>query len=114
MEQFNGFCDVYDNGKILSCMRLEYVDKTVDLLNEQHETITEQASQIDFLKDENKHMRNVLNENKQLKQRNDRQAKQLDHLYNLIEEKDWRTLSDIIDDFKRCEEQLQREWKCYE
>ena len=39
MEQFNGFCDVYDNGKVLSCMRLEYVDKTVDLLNEQHETI---------------------------------------------------------------------------
>lgn len=39
MEQFNGFCDVYDTGKILSCMRLEYVDKTVNLLNEQHETI---------------------------------------------------------------------------
>ena len=39
MEQFNGFCDVYDRGKILSCMRLEYVDKTVDLLNKQHETI---------------------------------------------------------------------------
>ena len=55
-----------------------------------------------------------LKENEQLKQRNNRQAKQLDRLYNLIEEKDWRTLSDIIDDFKRCEEQLQREWKCYE
>ena len=34
MEQFNGFCDVYDNGKILSCMRLEYVENTVNLLNE--------------------------------------------------------------------------------
>lgn len=43
-------------------------DKIIDLLNEQHETITEQASQIDFLKDENAHMRTVLNENKQLKQ----------------------------------------------
>ena len=53
-------------------------------------------------------------ENEQLKQRNDRQAKQLDRLYNLIEQKDWRTLTDILDDFKRCEEQLQREWRTYE
>lgn len=53
-------------------------------------------------------------ENEQLKERNDRQAKQLDNLYRLIEEKDWRTLSDILDDFKRCEEQLQREWRTYE
>ena len=30
--------------------------------------------------------------------------------YHLIEEKDWRTLTDILDDFKRCEEQLQKEW----
>lgn len=49
----------------------------------------------------------------QLKQRNDRQAKQLDRLYRLIEEKDWRTLTDILDDFKRCEEQLQRESGTY-
>ena len=52
-------------------------------------------------------------ENEQLKQRNDRQAKQLDRLYSLIEEKDWIALSDIIDDFKRCEEQLQKEWGIY-
>ena len=52
-------------------------------------------------------------ENEQLKQRNDRQAKQLDRLYSLIEEKDWTALSDIINDFKRCEEQLQKEWEIY-
>mgnify|MGYP003437384611 CR=1 FL=1 len=55
----------------------------------------------------------LLNENEQLKQRNDRQAKQLDRLYSLVEEKDWAALSDIIDDFKRCEEQLQKEWGTY-
>ena len=55
----------------------------------------------------------VYDENEQLKQRNNRQAKQLDRLYNLIEQKDWRTLTDILDDFKRCEEQLQREWRTY-
>ena len=52
-------------------------------------------------------------ENEELKQRNDRQAKQLDRLYSLIEEKDWTALSDIIDEFKRCEEQLQKEWEIY-
>ena len=55
----------------------------------------------------------VLNENGQLKQRNTRQAKQLDRLYNLIEQKDWRALNDILDDFKRCEEQLRKEWGTY-
>lgn len=53
-------------------------------------------------------------ENEEIKQRNDRQAKQLDRLYSLIEEKDWIALSDIIDDFKRCEEQLQKEWGIYD
>ena len=56
----------------------------------------------------------LTDENEQLKQRNDRQAKQLDRLYSLIEEKDWTALSDIIDDFKRCEEQLQKEWGVYD
>ena len=60
------------------------------------------------------YMNRITDENEQLKQRNNRQAKQLDRLYNLIEEKDWRTLTDIIDDFQQCEERLQKEWKCYE
>ena len=55
----------------------------------------------------------LIDENEQLKQRNDKQAKQLDKLYSLIEEKNWTALSDIIDDFKRCEEQLQKEWGIY-
>ena len=53
-------------------------------------------------------------ENEQLKERNNRQAKQLDDLYNLIEQKDWESLTAIIDDFKKAEEQLQREWRTYE
>ena len=52
-------------------------------------------------------------ENEQLQARNDRQAKQLDDLYRLIEQKDWRTLTDIMDDFKKAEEQLQREWRIW-
>ena len=58
-------------------------------------------------------LNDIVNKNEELKERNNRQAKQLDRLYNLIEEKDWRTLTDILDDFKRCEEQLQKEWRTY-
>ena len=54
------------------------------------------------------------NENEQLQVRNDRQAKRLGELYELMAKKDWESLTKIIDDFKRCEEQLQREWRTYE
>ena len=79
-----------DSGKIIS------FEDMFDLLNEQHEQI-----QV------------LIDENEQLKQRNDRQADSLGRLYKLIERKDWRALSDIMDDFKRCDEQLQREWGTY-
>ena len=87
--------------------------------------IIEANNEIDELKRENKKLNEscvrygfevgrLEEENEQLKQRNDRQAKQLDRLYSLIEEKDWTALSDIIDDFKLCEEQLQKEWRTYD
>ena len=57
---------------------------------------------------------NKLNdENEQLKQRNNRQYEQLGRLYDLIEQKEWRALTDIIDDFKKSDEQLQKEWMIY-
>lgn len=52
-------------------------------------------------------------ENEQLKQRNNRQYEQLGRLYDLIEQKKWRVLTDIIDDFKKSDEQLQKEWGTY-
>lgn len=55
----------------------------------------------------------LLNENEQLKQRNNRQYEQLGRLYDLIEQKEWSVLTDIIDDFKKSEEQLQKEWGTY-
>lgn len=56
MEQFNGFCDVYDNGKLLSCMRLDYVDKTVNLLNDLAEENKDLKQQIKILKKSRKIM----------------------------------------------------------
>jgi tRNA C32,U32 (ribose-2'-O)-methylase TrmJ len=49
-------------------------------------------------------------ENEQVQARNDRQAKQLDNLYTLIEKQDWKTLKGIIQEFQECEEQLKKEW----
>ena len=55
----------------------------------------------------------LIEENKELKERNNRQYKQLDDLCQLIEQKDWRALSDIMDDFKKADEKLQSEWQTY-
>jgi len=76
------------------------------------------------LNDENEQLKDALNqrtdqcdkyykENEQLKQRNDRQAKRLAELYELMAKKDWESLTEIIDDFCSCEEQLQRESGTY-
>ena len=56
----------------------------------------------------------LVEENEQLKERNKRQAKQLDNLYTLIEKQDWKTLKGLIQEFQECEEQLQREWRTCE
>jgi hypothetical protein len=51
---FDGFCDVYDNGKLLSCMRLEYVENTVNRLNElnnENKQLKQQLAIIDRLID---------------------------------------------------------------
>lgn len=56
----------------------------------------------------------LVEENEQLKKRNQRQAKRLAELYELMAKKDWKSLTEIIDDFCSCEEQLQREWRTYE
>ena len=89
-DEYNG--NLFDN-KMNTFYHIEDSDENIELL----------CDRLNWLVDENK----------ELKQRNNRQAKQLDRLYHLIEEKDWRTLTDIIDDFKRCEEQLQKEWGTY-
>ena len=64
-----------------------------------------------------RHIVKLLNElhdeNEELKQRNNRQYEQLGRLYDLIEQKEWRVLTDIIDDFKKSDEQLQKEWRTY-
>ena len=59
-------------------------------------------------------LNSLADRNEELQTRNDRQANSLDELYNLIEKEDWKALQQIIQDFKDCEEQLQREWAKYD
>ena len=61
----------------------------------------------------NEWLNELAEENEQLKQRNNQQYEQLSRLYNLIEQKEWRVLTDIIDNFKKSDEQLQKEWGTY-
>lgn len=108
------------------CLEAEEIVDLLNCLNDENEQLKQSYKEFE---DECQSTFNAMNrkqndlyrknfklkeENEQLKQRNDRQAKQLDRLYSLIEEKDWTALSDIIDDFKRCEEQLQKEWGTYD
>ena len=105
------FCRDHNAKGVSQLIEREDYDKIVDLLNKQHEQIELLKKNFRVLDEINCEL---VDENEQLKQRNDRQAKQLDRLYSLIEEKEWTALSDIIDDFKRCEEQLQKEWRTYD
>lgn len=94
-------------------------------LNELHEENEQLKEILHFLQNDNAgDILNVLNtqqneivrlieENEELKQRNDRQAKRLGELYELMAKKDWESLTEIIDDFCSCEEQLQRESGTY-
>lgn len=52
---------ILDNGKEISIMKL------VELLNKLNDENAELHIQLDFLKDENRHMRDLVSENKQLK-----------------------------------------------
>jgi hypothetical protein len=48
---------------------------------------------------------NGLNDDKnELQARNERQRTELDKLFHLIEQKDWETLTGIVEDLKRCYE----------
>lgn len=97
-----------NNGKELS------LNETCNLLNELNDKI--ELIEIDKrnLHHLDAHNRvkilELRKENHELQERNNRQYKQLGDLYRLIEEKDWRALSDIMDDFKKSEELLQKEW----
>ena len=96
--------NIFDNGEFIGTVPLFDAEKFVDLLNKLHEDYQDAITTLLKVKEENE----------QLKERNERQAKQLDNLYTLIEKQDWKTLKGLIQEFQECEEQLQREWRTCE
>ena len=59
-------------------------------------------------------MNSLVDENEQLKQRNNNQYNQLNQLWQIIEEENWEKLIAMKKQLKEDEEQLKREWACYE
>lgn len=118
IKKYGSLSDVHllieDNGNDMT------YQEVVDLLNE-NEQLKQENKQLQGKYDHLLWLYNGLGcgydglkyENEQLKQRNNRQYEQLSRLYNLIEQKEWRVLTDIIDDFKKSDEQLQKEWRTY-
>lgn len=96
----------------------DYTERLCELLNDLYEERNYfERKKCEYWNDFNlAHLDNInlRKKNEQLQERNNRQAKRLAELYELMAKKDWESLTEIIDDFKRCEERLQREWKCYE
>lgn len=108
--------DCFDNGEFwldLSLPTYSNVKEICKMLNELHDENIELHIQLDFLKDENKHMKSVLRKNRELEERNNRQYERLSQLYDLIEKQDWESLTGIIQELEEAEEQLQKEWGTY-
>lgn len=79
-------------------------------IKQQEELIIEQAIQVYYLKNENKHMKNVLDENKELETRNKRQYNLLTEITDLMMKRDWKGLEKIVEDWEESDRLLQAEW----
>ena len=95
-------------GEIMDLELCEELIKKYGSLSDIHVLIEDNGNDMTY-----QEVVNLLNENEQLKQRNNQQYEQLNRLYNLIEQKEWRVLTDIIDNLKKSDEQLQKEWGTY-
>ena len=92
---------------------IRYEEHIEDLTQENKKLQAINTDHTEYLGDLEADFKRLEQHNKELQERNNRQAKRLDDIYQLIEQKDWRALSDIMDDFKKAEEQLQSEWQTY-
>ena len=103
---------IKDNGKI---MNSKQVCNKLNELAEENQQYENEIARLQLINNKlkDKDYTNYKKKIQELQERNNRQAKRLDDIYQLIEQKDWRALSDIMDDFKKAEEQLQSEWQTY-
>ena len=103
-------------GKEYLCeMRID--EDLLELLNELHEENRELQRHLDVMRSgaltDDKRIKELYNENEQLKQRNDRQCNQLKQLWELIEDEDYNTLRSMLNQRETDEKLLQKEWGTY-
>ena len=101
------------------------VSETLKKLNELDEDFNDALNTISKIQEENQALQSsnleyedalarLEEQNEQLKKRNENQYRQLQHLWSLMEAKDWETLSEMVNQMEEDEKRLQNEWKCYE
>ena len=87
----------------------------MNAINEENEQLRTALKELREIGDYQEGRIQELNEeNTRLQERNNRQCRQLDNLYTLIEKQDWKTLKGLIQEFEESEERLRREWSDYE
>ena len=88
-----------------------------DRLNEQDERIKElekenKQLQIEVL-GQSEEIEILSDENQQLKERNQRQYNRLKEITDLMFKRDWKTLEQIVEEWEKADELLQKEWHNY-
>lgn len=105
---FDDIADVDDyierNGEFISNSEI------VDILNEQEEEIKEleKCREELFIRE-----RDTKNECRELKERNQRQYERLKELTELMYERQWGKLEDMVEEWEKADELLQAEWRDY-
>ena len=92
---------------------IRYEEHIEDLTQENKKLQSINQDHRDYIGDVEADFKRLEQHNKELQERNNRQAKQLDNLYTLIEKQDWESLTAVIEELKQAEEQLQKEWPTY-
>ena len=103
-------CNVSETLKKLNELDEDFDDalNTISKIQEENQALQEE------IKDYNDVLARLEEQNEQLKKRNENQYRQLQHLWSLMEAKDWETLSEMVNQMEEDEKRLQMEWKCYE
>ena len=103
-------CNVSETLKKLNELDEDFDDalNTISKIQEENHALQEE------IKDYNDVLARLEEQNEQLKKRNENQYRQLQHLWSLMEAKDWETLSEMVNQMEEDEKRLQNEWKCYE
>ena len=93
---------------------IRYEENIEDLTQENKKLQSINQDHRDYIGDVEADFKRLEQHNKELQERNNRQAKQLDKVYKLMEKQDYKALQNIIQDFKEAEELLKQEWKCFD